>query len=275
MFCLPFFLFAQSASSGNGGQRADGYEYVDLGLSVKWATCNVGASSPEEFGGYYQWAGTRDVTSTNIKLDWDNCPYHTGADRSSGWTKYVTSNKSSYWSGRGNPDNKTVLDPGDDVAQVRRGGKWRIPTETEWEELQDCCTWTRTTQNGVEGIKVTSKKSGYTNRSIFLPVTGYRSSNSLLSGFNFISNDGCYWSSSCASDTPSASCFIIQLPVTSSSKASRWSGGCVRYYGMSVRPVYGDPINVTGVSLDKTRINLNVGATYTLKATVTPSNAPD
>ena len=60
---------------------------VDLGLSVKWAACNVGASKPTEYGGYYQWAGTTDVSDTGIYLDWSNCPYHTGSSYLSGWTK--------------------------------------------------------------------------------------------------------------------------------------------------------------------------------------------
>lgn len=276
MFCLPFFLFAQSASSGNGGQRANGYEYVDLGLSVKWATCNVGASSPEEFGGYYQWAGTRDVTSTNIKLDWDNCPYHTGANSKTGWTKYTPLNFSSYWSGNGNPDNRSMLEPSDDVVQVKLGGKWRIPTKYEWKELYDNCTWTWTTQNEVKGYKVTSKKSGYTNKSIFLPAAGSIDSDDLASLLGFESSG--YWSSSLDTERPDRAyhLFFESIPTfpTRSYKPDAASA-CYRYIDCSVRPVYGDPINVTGVSLDKTRINLNVGATYTLKATVTPSNAPD
>ena len=63
---------------------------VDLGLSVKWASCNLGASKPTEYGGYYQWAGTEDVSDTGIYLDVSNCPYHTGSDKYSGWTKYIT-----------------------------------------------------------------------------------------------------------------------------------------------------------------------------------------
>lgn len=276
MFCLPFFLFAQSASSGNGRQRANGYEYVDLGLSVKWATCNVGASSPGEFGGYYQWAGTRDVTSTNNKLDWDNCPYHTGANSKTGWTKYIPLSFSSYWSRNGNPDNRSMLEPSDDVVQVKLGGKWRIPTKYEWKELYDNCTWTWTTQNEVKGYKVTSKKSGYTNKSIFLPAAGSIDSDDLASLLGFESSG--YWSSSLDTERPDrAYClFFASIPTfpTRSYKPDAASV-CYRYNDLSVRPVYGDPIYVTGISLNATRLNLNVGNTYTLRATVVPSNAPD
>lgn len=195
MFCLPFFLFAQSTSSGNGRQRANGYEYVDLGLSVKWATCNVGATSPEEYGGHYQWAGKQNITNNNL-YDFDSCPYHIEIqERYITWeyTKYVTSNYSSTWSGAGSPDNKTVLDPSDDVAHVMLGGKWRMPTREEWRELIDNCTWTWSVQNGVRGYKVTGKKPGYTDKSIFLPAAGYidEEDGLLLSGSN-----GFYWSSS-------------------------------------------------------------------------------
>ena len=159
-------------------------DYVDLGLSVKWAKCNLGASKPEEYGGYYQWAGTKDVSDTSIYLGWDNCPYHTGWQ--CGWTKYNT--KSSY----GTVDNKTTLEASDDVAAVNLGGAWRMPTDAEWTELIDNCTWTWTTLNGVNGYKVQSNKTGYTDNWIFLPAAGYRSRGRL----DDVGSHGSYWSSS-------------------------------------------------------------------------------
>lgn len=206
----------------------NGYEYVDLGLSVKWATCNVGASNPWEYGGYYQWAGTQDVSSTSINLDWNNCPYHTGSDKFSGWTRYIASNSSHYWSGSGSPDNKKSLNPSDDVAYAKLGSSWRMPTEDEWRELKEKCTWTYTTVNGVKGQKVTSNIPGYTDRSIFLPATGYRNGDNLYEA----GTNGYYWSST--TDTyPYMACDIY------------FSGECSyvtesfheRFYGLSVRPV--------------------------------------
>ena len=128
-------------------------EYVDLGLSVKWATCNLGAFKPTEYGGYYQWAGTEDVSDTSIYLDWSNCPYHTGSSSSSGWTKYNMD--PSY----GTVDDKTVLESMDDAAFVVLGGKWRMPTDAEWSELRntDNCSWTWTSIDGVNGYKVQSR----------------------------------------------------------------------------------------------------------------------
>ena len=161
---------------------------VDLGLSVKWASFNLGASKPSEYGGYYLWAGTEDVSDTGIYLDLNNCPYHTGSSSSSGWTKYNTD--SSY----GTVDNKTVLEAMDDAASVALGGNWRIPKYAEWRELCDTdnCSWTWTTIDGVNGYKVQSKKRGYTDNWIFLPAAGLRSSGYLY----HVGSYGLYWSSS-------------------------------------------------------------------------------
>ena len=198
-------------------------EAVDLGLSVKWASCNLGASKPTEYGGYYQWAGTEDVSDTSIKLDWSNCPYHTGSYYDTGWTKYNT--KSSY----GTVDNKTVLEAMDDAATVVLGGKWRMPTDEEWTELRntDNCSWTWTTIDGVNGYKVQSKKSGYTDNWIFLPAAGRRYDTYLYD----VGSSGGYWSSSLNMDFPDYAWGV-----------SFYSDGVRRnyhdrYYGRSVRPV--------------------------------------
>ena len=167
---------------------------VDLGLSVSWGSCNIGANWPEEAGGHYQWAGLTDVTSTSIYLDWDNCPYHTGTSNITGWTKYILSAHASHWSGEGAPDNKTVLDPEDDIAHVTLGDDWRMPTKEEWAELldPDNCYWVKTRYNGVNGYLVTSKKAGYTDKSIFLPAVGNRDHDI----FTKQETGGFYWSSS-------------------------------------------------------------------------------
>ncbi len=198
-------------------------EYVDLGLSVKWATCNLGASKPTEYGGYYQWAGTKDVSDTKINLNWNNCPYHTGSSSSSGWTKYNTD--PSY----GTVDDKTVLEAMDDAASVALGGKWRMPTYEEWKELlnTDNCSWTWATIDGINGYKVQSKKSGYTDNWIFLPAAGYRG----FGGLYNVGSYGSYWSSSLNSDLPSGA-----LNVFFGSGSLSW-GDNYRFYGLSVRPV--------------------------------------
>lgn len=201
---------------------------VDLGLSVLWASCNLGASSPEDYGDYYQWAGTQDVSSKSINLGYGNCPYHTGLIGDTGWTKYVPYDKSSYWSGMGSPDNKTILSSEDDAAHVKLGGKWRMPTEIEWTELIDNCTMVQTIQNGVSGYKMTSKKDGFTDKSIFLPIAGYRVRDGLLNeGYC-----GYYWSLSLHSNYPYYAyyaCFGVE------GASLRY---IERYYGQSIRPVF-------------------------------------
>lgn len=197
---------------------------IDLGLSVFWATCNIGSTKPEDYGGYYQWAGLEDVTDTSIHLYWDNCPYHTGSDSDTGWTKYVPSGKSSYWSGSGSPDNKTVLDPEDDVAHVMLGGKWRMPTRAEFEELYNNCTSEWTTLNGVEGRKFTSKKNG---NCIFLPAAGERTVD-YLSGVGSL---GLYWFSSRYTDYPT---YAYALYFDPEDVYTIYDSRCL---GHSVRPV--------------------------------------
>ena len=153
------------------------HEYVDLGLSVKWATCNVGATKPEEYGDYFAWGETQPKDY----YSWSTYKCCNGSYDS--LTKYNTN--SSY----GTVDNKTTLDLSDDAARANWGGSWRMPTDAELTELRELCTWTWTTQNGVNGYKVTSKKNG---NSIFLPAAGYRYDSSL----SYAGSYGDYWSSS-------------------------------------------------------------------------------
>ncbi len=142
--------------------------YVDLGLSVKWATCNVGADKPEGYGDLYAWGevGTKD------EYTWENYRFGVGEELpfKRKLSKYNTDRN------RGVVDNKTTLDLVDDVANVRWGGSWRMPTLEEWTELRQNCTWTVDSINGVKGLRATSNKPGYTDRSIFLPEADYWSS---------------------------------------------------------------------------------------------------
>ena len=188
------------------------HEYVDLGLSVKWATCNVGANKPEEYGDYFAWGETQPKTTYSWSTyKWCNGSYDTQ-------TKYCTN--SSY----GTVDNKTVLDLSDDAARANWGGSWRMPTKAEQDELREQCTWVWTTQNGVNGYKVTSKKNG---NSIFLPAAGYRYDSSLYSAGSY----GYYWSSSLDAGDPDYAYYLYF-----SSDHVAW-GSSYRYIGFTVRPV--------------------------------------
>ena len=196
----------------------NGHEYVDLGLSVKWATFNVGATKPEEYGDYYAWGETEPKTD----YDWSTYKYCNGS--SSTLTKYC--NNSSYGN-NGFTDTKTTLDPDDDVAHVKWGGDWHMPTKDEFTELLNNCTWTWTTLNDVNGYRVTSNKSGYTDRSIFLPAAGYRYGTSL----NYAGEHGDYWSSSLYSDGPYDARFLYFR------SGHHYTSYGYRSYGRSVRPV--------------------------------------
>lgn len=132
-----------------------GHEWVDLGLSVKWATCNVGAESPEDYGDYYAWG----ETTTKSDYDWDTYKWCEGTKNS--MTKYCTN------SDYGIVDNRKRLASSEDVATVKWGNKWRMPTKEEFHELVEDCTWTWTPL-GVNGMKVT----GPNGNSIFLPAAG-------------------------------------------------------------------------------------------------------
>ena len=204
---------------------------VDLGLSVCWASCNLGASKPEEYGDYYAWGEIDPYYSSQDPLtwkdgktgyNWDSYKWCNGS--SSTLTKYNTD------SSRGNVDNKTVLEPEDDVAHVKLGGKWRMPTYAEWDELSNTsnCSWTWTTINGVNGYKVQSKKSGYTDNWIFLPAAGRR----LDSRLDSVGSLGYYWSSSLDTDYP-----FFAWNVDFYSDPVRRSYYVNRCYGLSVRPV--------------------------------------
>ena len=150
---------------------------VDLGLSVKWACCNVGAESPEEYGGYYAWGETEPKSTYN----WDTYKWCQGS--STTLTKYCTSG--SFY---GKVDNKTQLDLSDDAARANWGGSWRMPTLSEIQELCDKCSWQWTEVNGIKGQKVT----GPNGNSIFLPAAGSRRDSEVLSR----GTSGIYWSAS-------------------------------------------------------------------------------
>mgnify|MGYP003302949176 CR=1 FL=1 len=193
----------------------NGHEYVDLGLSVKWATCNVGANKPEDYGDYFAW-GETEIKST---YNWSTYKWCNGSYKT--LTKYSNEKKYGH---KKFVDNKTTLELSDDAAHANWGGSWRMPTDAELTELHEQCTWTWTTQNGVNGYKVTSKKNG---NSIFMPAAGYR----LDSSLNDAGSYGYYWSSLLNTGYP---CVAYDLYFRSGSVSRYYYGRC---YGRSVRPV--------------------------------------
>ena len=173
----------------------NGHDYVALGLpsGLKWATCNVGATTPEGYGNYYAWG----ETSTKTSYDQSN--------------SVTYGQQISDFSG-----NATY-----DAARANWGSTWRMPTEAEMRELINNCTWTWTTQNGVNGMRVT----GPNGNSIFLPATGYYQGSSRYSG------SGYYWSSTPYESATSPAYFLYF------NSGSRHVGWYERDYGRTVRPV--------------------------------------
>lgn len=198
---LLAFVFCTSLNAQELNNYENGHEYVDLGLSVKWATCNVGALKPHEDGYHYAW-GSTDINHYNydpyhrFRSDdtiryglfcWTAYEFCTYADIT--LSKYCT--KKSYAINSSSIDNKVTLEPEDDVAHVKWGGKWRMPTKKEFKELIKNCTWVLTTQNGVKGFLITSNKKGFQDRSIFMPASGIQDGY-----YNTRNHYSKYWSSS-------------------------------------------------------------------------------
>ena len=198
-------------------------EAIDLGLSVKWANMNIGATKPEEYGAYFAWGETSPKTTYN----WSTYKYMQSGKSS--WeyiTKYTIPDgqKSGIWYNGDTfiGDNKTTLDLADDAAHVNWGGNWRMPTKEEQDELQDSCIWTWTQKNGINGYKVKGPKD-----SIFLPASGYRE----YSSFCYVSCYCYFWSSSLY-DVYSSYAYGRNFK---SEYVDRY--GLNRYYGLSIRPV--------------------------------------
>lgn len=187
---------------GTGGNAEP---VVDLGLSVKWATCNLGADSPEEIGDYYSWGET---TTKNEYTE----------------TNYFDANYSIFTlSGK----NSKISGTDKDAAYVKLGEDWRMPTTEEISELVNGCKWTEETVNGVSGMR--GKASN--GNSIFLPVTGMFAGNEVQS-----TSQGCYWSGELHADNARSGKYASMLTFFKGSEIH--AGNYYRFEGMAIRPVY-------------------------------------
>lgn len=195
--------------------RTDGTTY-----KLYWAKSNLSdkglCTNPEDYGDYYAWGETAP------KENYSGSNYKFSTSISGPFSKY---NTSSFY---GTVDNKTVLEPEDDVAHVKLGGKWRMPTDAEWTELKKKCTWTWTTNYNGTGVmgRIATATNG---NSIFLPAAGRRDGTDLLG----VGSYGYYWSSSLSTDYPDLA-WRVNFS-SSSDSVGRYDG--YRYYGLSVRPV--------------------------------------
>ena len=195
----------------------NGHEYVDLGLpsGTLWATCNIGATKPEEYGDYFAWG----ETSTKNTYYWTTYKY--SKVDSDALTKYCNN---SDFGNNGFTDNLTELQRGDDPATANWGNGWCTPTKEQWKELLENTTNKWTTQNGVKGRLFTSKKNG---KSLFLPAAGYRWDSNLY----LVGSDGNYWSSSLYTDGPNDAWYFYFYSV------DYYVGYYYRGSGRSVRAV--------------------------------------
>ena len=201
--------------------KVNGHEWVDLGLpsGTLWATCNVGAGVPEDYGDYFAWGETQPQASN--AYSWISYIYTNYADGfNNKLTKYCNN---ASCGNNGFTDTLTVLMPEDDAATANWGNGWRMPTYTELRELKDNCAFTWTTQNGVNGSLFTASNGN----SLFLPAVGYRSFGSL----HCCGDRGYYWSSSLYTDSPLAAWEFFFNYISSTMNDGD------RMFGFSVRPV--------------------------------------
>lgn len=211
-------LYAQWRNNGAnptpGPSPASGNEFVDLGLpsGLLWASCNVGASSPEDYGNYYSWG---EISTKSTYSD-DNYRFGTY----SAYTKYCSEG----WGLNGFYDNKTTLEPSDDAATANMGDGARTPTKEEWDELVSHTTYLLTTRNGVTGCLFT----GSNGKSIFLPAAGYCRGELLGDGAG-----GMYQASTLVDDNPA----YVWGYLFDSNQHEVWQLG--RTDGYSVRAVRG------------------------------------
>ena len=199
----------------------NGHNWVDLGLSVKWATCNVGATTPNQGGNYYAWGETS--TKTDYEVDSYKYYYENPSTHYSKITKYCPSNKDEYWKGS-RPDNIVRLELSDDAANVNWGGGWRTPTKDEWAELISKCSYVWSTYNGMQGYFIT----GPNGKNIFIPAAGYI----FIEGVSSYGTYANYWSSSLYLDYP-----YDAYEVSFSASSPIRVGYSNRCDGYTVRPV--------------------------------------
>ncbi len=196
--------------------------YVDLGLpsGTLWATCNIGATTPEDYGDYFAWGETEGYNDGKTNFSFDTYKWCKGSNTT--MTKYCNDTSYGY---EGFTDEKTELDLEDDAAYVNWGPAWRIPSYEQLEELINSnytdIEWT--TLNGVVGHFITSKING---KSIFMPAAGYRSVSSLNNR-----GEGHYWSRSLFTREPTRAHSITLF------NPGFYKAGTSRFQGLSVRPV--------------------------------------
>ena len=220
-WALAAFALTGAGTQASAQTAPEDVQAVDLGLpsGIRWASCNVGATTPEGYGYYFAWG----ETESKKDYSWETYKYaNVGEFYHYKFTKYCTDASSG---DNGFIDNKTVLEPEDDAATANWGDVWRMPTDAEWTELREQCTWTWTAQNGMNGYQVASKTNG---NSIFLPAAGFRDGNAAP----YVAGRRGYYGSSSLLENSSDDVWIVTF---NHEKVERDNDK--RNKGLSVRPV--------------------------------------
>ncbi len=198
----------------------NGHEYVDLGLpsGTLWATCNIGATNPEDYGDYFAWG----ELEPKVDYTWENYKYGNAKDS---LTKYCNDSSKGL---NGFIDNLIELVPADDAAAILWGGAWKMPTRTDIRELLDYCQWSWTIRNNVQGYEI----KGLNENILFLPAAGLFRDGKL----RYDQEYGYYWSSSNHSAGPE-----FATNITFADEAMH-TDGFLRYGGMQIRPTCKDVV---------------------------------
>lgn len=205
------------------GRNGKEFAAVDLGLSsgILWATCNIGASSPEETGNYYAWG------EIEPKQEYTKLNYKWWSDKYDTYTRYIMDKTATY---ANDTTMKNILYAEDDVAQVVLGEKWFMPTPEDFNEMVFRCERKYCKLNGVWGFLFTSKVKGYTDNSIFLPFAGRKESS-----VKFSEDYGFYWSRNLYTkkDSDCAYALWLQYDPNVADETKFMS----RHIGLTIRPV--------------------------------------
>ena len=202
----------------------NGHEYVEIG-GLKWATMNIGATSPEEAGLYFAWGDTQGYITEQIGSNegqkyfrWEDYKYGDGTSSPDdiGMTKYNET------------DGKTILEASDDAAVANWGGSWRMPTTDDFQTLGAAVNTAWTQVNNVYGILCTDKKDR--SKTLFFPAAGYCGDGSV----SRVGDGGSYWSSSLRTDRR-RNAYSLYFD----SHGASWGSSSGRYFGYAVRPVVG------------------------------------
>ncbi|MBO7049011.1 MAG: hypothetical protein J6W42_00160 [Bacteroidaceae bacterium] len=194
------------------------YEYVDLGLSVKWATCNIGAEKETDYGSFYAWGELVPKQNYDLK----HYRFWHGSDSIGAFTKYRQDSITGEY-------DKYVLDSCDDIARIRLGKDWRMPTPDEYRELINNCQWVWTKIDDIQGWMITSKVEGYQDNSIFLPAGGF------ISGSYRMESTSIYWSNNVLDGNDNGA---FSLDFDSTDYNCPYYSGNTRFVGAMIRPVY-------------------------------------